>query len=188
MMNRRRALMTAQSPSRTEAFVKVGNPEIVGGILKTTSTNWITMSFPFAPSAGDTWEFVVALNRYNKNDFCNILDSPNYGLRFRSAWSNDSVKPYLGSTGTSYNIDDGSNNINCPVNTWVWVKFVFTGERYEYYRSLNGTTYTLVNTKAKTDVMASSLISFGSSTSQCYFNLNETYIKVNGVDFWKPYM
>lgn len=186
-MNRRRALMmAAKGGAVTECFIKYGNPVIVDGILQTTNTNdYITMDRAFDP--GDApWEFVLCLERTQKvGAYQIIIDSD--GIRLRTPWQSDNVKWYLAHS-SQWDIDDGSVTISCELGSKKWLKLTYDNGTYIYYRSTDGTTFTEIVKKTGKSTIKASTIRFGTTNSYADFDLNETYIKVNGSMFWKPYM
>ena len=169
----------------TECFVKTGDPVITDGIVRTTASAWITMDREFSPGT-DPWEIVIAFNRYQKTGAYQTIVTSN-GFQLKTPWDSNNVKIYLAHS-TQWDIQDGVNSFSAAVNTKVWFNITYNAGTYIYYRSTDETTYSEINRKTGASTIKASTIQFGSNNSLTDFDLNETYIKINGSVFWKPYM
>lgn len=192
MMQRRRALMGAEKDI-IENFVRIGNPTIVNGIMTPSADSWIEMKTPFDPD-NNYWEFVFKATSNYAYGWQNIIYSP--GIFYQA--NGPSVAIRLKSEGqSSWDIATGSTNFQLNTNVPTWIKTGLYhnqyGDFYAVYRSTDGVNYTLVQSfNPKTNPIAPGKIVFGmkasnTQTVKANYDLNETYITVNGVVVWKPY-
>ena len=104
---------------------------------------------------------------------------------------------YLSSTGSSWDIvSEAHGSTSIQTNTWYYVKLEFTGSAYVLSLSTDGQTWTTDSTttsSASVYVSSQPMViggSFYSSTNISPWNgeidLSESYIKINGSDWWVP--
>ena len=176
-----------------ENFDKVGTPLIVDGIYTPSADSWIVTKDDFDPDT-DLWEFVFKINRTGTSGFQNLISG---GAIFYQA-NGTSVAIRLKSEGSSsYDIADGSKAFLIKANTPTWVKTGYYHNEYGYfyavYTSTDGINYTLAQTfNPVANPINPGKIIFGSKASNtnavtAEYDLNECYIKVNGVTVWTPY-
>ena len=196
LMARRRALMAARGGGGTqENFLRVGNPVIENGILKSTNTDgdYITTIADFDPQR-TPWEIVFKLYRPSNYGFETVLQSA--GITLQSPWNGNGFKLFL--YGDDTTITGGQTQRECPSGESRWLKLCYSGSRYDYGVSADGSTYTYVsgNTTPFTGYdgigngtipIKAGKIAFGKKTL-AEIDLTETIIKVNGSVWWKPYI
>ena len=195
LMTRRRAIMAAQGGASQENFLRVGNPVIENGILKSTNTDgdYITTIADFDPQR-TPWEIVFKLYRPSLSGYETMLKSA--GMMLKTPWDNQNMKLYL--YGDDTTITNGATGRACPAGESRWLKLCYNGSRYDYGVSSDGSAYTYVsnkttpftgydNIKNGTIPIKAGIIAFGKQTL-AEIDLTETVIKVNGSVWWKPYI
>ena len=175
-----------------ENFDRIGNPSIVNEVMSPSADSWIVTKDDFDPNT-DLWEFVFKINRTGITGFQNLIS----GSIFYQA-NEASVAIRLRSEGSSsYDIATGNKSLSIPTNTPTWVKTGYYHNEYGYfyavYTSTDGINYTLAQTfNPVANPINPGKIIFGSKASNtnavtAEYDLNECYIKVNGVTVWTPY-
>ena len=97
-----------------------------------------------------------------------------------------------GGNGSS-NIVDIDSSYSIKANTTYWFKAEFTGSKYNFYASTDGTSWTQVTSVSSNSILTDNYsmnigrrnYSAGSYPWLGEIDLNESYIKVNGEYFWQ---
>ena len=178
----------------TENFTRVGSPTITDGILGNLSgSNYL--DFPGVNiGTADSWEiFTKVKTGSSTSSSYYILGGGDGKVCFDYGIAGNVWKFYLSSNGSSWNLASNINkNIQTSTSTWYYVKFYFTGTKYEMDVSTDGETWTNVAEFASTTkVYNCPTMRVGNSNDRSwpwkdYIDLNETYIKVNGEIVWIP--
>ena len=184
-------------------YTKVGSPIIVNGVASGfSSSDYLTM--PSFNPGNNPWEMVLCFNTPKESDMNSwgvlfgTKNANQKGIRILSGISGGSKYFQVIFTGPSGRIGYiGEQPTATPLqpNTKTWIKTIFNGSVYKVYTSLNGSDYTEVSESVTSSTSISSDNSeyhFGeglssSSASISYtgsIDLNETYIKVNGVTWF----
>ena len=176
-------------------YVKVGSwieEDVVGTF---TSSNYLSLPTTFKPE-NKPWEMCfkihtpvsyaasVIFGKYSSNTY--------YGLRLELATNGNIYYLVSGASGTTY-IFEGYGNNTYPLDSDVYVKFSFLGDKYIAYISIdNGLTWLL----DKEFVSSTPLFAYDSASTIGYslgvglplagcVYLNESYIKIDGKDWWR---
>lgn len=176
-----------------ENFTKVGSPTITDGVLgNLTGSNYL--EFPgVGIGSADTWEIFTKVKTGSAvNSSYYILGGGGTSC-FDFGIAGYVWKFYLSSNGSGWDLASNiSNNINASTSTWYYVKFYFTGAKYEMDVSTDGETWTNVAEYASTTkVYDCPTMRVGNTNDRNwpwkdYIDLNETYIKVNDKIVWRP--
>lgn len=184
-LNKSALVSLFESAPYNVGYTKVGNPTIVDGVASGFSANDYLYISDF-PYTSNNWEIQVkastTVDAYQQR--C-IYCSSSFQLRIPgrniSMWELyiDGVNTYLG--------DDSYTIASYP-----YVKLVKTGSYIDAYLSHDGISYTQVASNVSIGSVQDGALSFSASGNiwKGYIDLNNTYIKVNGVPWFtgKPAM
>lgn len=188
LMARRRALMMAKESGPVENFDRVGDPTIINGILTPSETSWIKSKTSFQPGS-NMWEIVFRIKRYNTNGYQDIFFSDGILIQAYGA----SAKLYLKEiNGSSYNICNGTAERSIALNSILYVRIAFDGNKYYFGTSSDGVTYSNV-TVTSSKKISTGKIQLGykaSNTVYVHANyyLDDTYVKIGDTVWWTPYI
>jgi len=176
-------------PYDVENFNKIGNPTIENEIVTGfNSGNYLTLPELFLPG-NNTWEMVFKVNSRTTN-YSQLIGSEDDGNGIGIFINGGRFFVSAGIGGWYY--DTGLDN-GVIANTDYWVKFEFTGSEYILSSSTDGIHYndskavSNSNTLNSTNVVK---IGYGSRMSASWdgtIDLSESYIKVDGSYWWRPY-
>lgn len=176
-----------------ENFTKVGSPTITDGVLgNLTGSNYL--EFPgVGIGSANTWEIFTKVKTGSAVNSSYYILGGGGTACFDFGIAGYVWKFYLSANGNSWNLASNiSNNINASTSTWYYVKFYFTGTKYEMDVSTDGETWTNVAEYASTTkVYDCPTMRVGNTNDRNwpwkdYIDLNETYIKVNDKIVWRP--
>ena len=176
-----------------ENFTKVGSPTITDGVLGNLSgSNYL--EFPGVNiGTADSWEIFTRVKTGSATYSSYYILGGGGTACFDYGIAGNVWKFYLSSNGSSWNIaSDINKGISASTSTWYYVKFYFTGTKYEMDISTDGETWTNVAEFASTTkVYNCPTMRVGNTNDRNwpwkdYIDLNETYIKVNGEIVWRP--
>jgi len=186
--------------SALENTISKPNVNIAGGLTNDncilsgfSASDYATLKDTFAPST-DTWEMVFKVKTGNDLTpeqiiYCTSTQSMSL-LTVSSHF-----RLYLSSTGSSWDIANGSNatgTFNIQANTDYYVKVAFTGSAYTLSYSTDGTNYTQdisVTSSSSIYSTGTSYIGKHSNASLGWYwtgsiDLTGSYIKINSVNWW----
>ncbi len=172
-------------------YTAVGSPTIVDGVASGFSgSSYMTMAFPNNVSTITEWVFKAKLTSEGLRSHYNYLfrrgnfQCSAYGTQ-GGTFSTPTM--YLPGPNASY----AFTGFVPTVDTWFWLKYTYDGTTVRLYSSLDGVNYTLRNTINDVSVSAPGgnfYIGYADTNAESYFggsiDLNETYIKVNGVSWF----
>lgn len=181
-------------------FTKIGSPTInenTGLASGFSGSNYCKLPQAFNPGSS-AWEAVVCLSATSistsvethffgcytdQNSFVMTLKYKN-GLYYATC--------YLSSNGSSFDIALSTPDIPFSLNTKTWIKLQFTGTQYILSTSTNKIDWTSQTISSSLSIYPNRDVYFGAcwipndSYLQGTIYLDETYIKINGEDWWTP--
>ena len=193
-LNKSALVSLFESAPYNVGYTKVGNPTIVDGVASGfRTTSYLQLNSTFNPE-NNPWEMGfkikvlrVGIDQYFVGRFIN--ESYGFTVGFSS---NNLLSLWISGNGTSWNIINGlRSSRKFSLNEEVWIKIGFTGSLYFMEYSLDGSSIYERKEVKNTSTIYSGSILFGNSYRYEYYyegsiDLNETYIKVNGVPWFGP--
>lgn len=181
-----------QNSSNTKQWIKsnvnyVGSVKDNQGVLSEFSTsNYATLPNRFAPTASDTWEVVLKINRLSTNDG-GLLGYNSSGL-FNFNIVSSKLCLHLSTVTNSWNIGEITGQTTLSTNTDYWVKVAFDGSSYQIFLSTDGDLYTIEGTLTSSSVpvypTTTMLGICNTFAHNGIIDLNESYININGERWW----
>ena len=179
----------------------IGNLTNNDGVLSGFSaSNYAKLNKSFQPSSA-SWEIVFKINTGNTpsgaifgNTGFTYQNAPQVGINGDSKFQ--IYVPANDSQYGGHNIVDGATGTHTVLaNTTYWIKLYFTGSEYVFDYSLDGETYINDYSYTSSTIMYQPNVTFNIGynswdvSSVDFFtgtiDLNESYIKVNGVTWWR---
>ena len=177
----------------------VGSPTIINGVASGFSTaNYLKITQIVPLNSANNWEMRV---KFKVNSFANegTIYSEQGNIAYNSKFDvNTNGKIYYLASNThsdSFNVINITGNTTLSLNTWYWLKAVFTGSAYNFYLSTNG-NFNGEEILDGTVTSSAKLLNYewglGSAgrTDQYHFpldgsiDLSECHIKINDQDWW----
>ena len=188
-------------------MAKQYNVNIIGNLINNdgvlsgfSASNYAKLNKSFQPGSA-SWEIVYKINTDNTpsgaifgNTGFTYQNAPQVGINSNSKFQ--IYVPANGTQGGGHNIVDGATGTYTVLaNTTYWIKLYFTGSEYAFDYSLDGETYINDYSYTSSTIMYQPNVTFNIGynswdvSSVDFFtgtiDLNESYIKVNGVTWWQ---
>lgn len=198
-LNKSALVSLFESAPYNVGYEKVGNPTIVDGVVSEFSENDYLILSTYNPlKDAKNWEFkskIKTPENYSVRTSYPVLGVVHSGIVSINISNSGKLRLYIG------NLDNWTvaviGTTTLTKDTVYWIKAKFTGEKYELEISQDGKNYTVEASVVSSNKPISSdfpltlgvgFISRFSYTGS--IDLNETYIKVNGVPWFtgKPAM
>lgn len=166
-------------------YTKVGNPTIVDGVASNFSANNGILTTSNLPLANANIDIEIAINANTISNNAQQRAFSCGGLYIRSLGHDPAWNIYFGEEASAVSMG--------LVSTYPYIKIIRTSGIWYCYRSSNGSSYEQVGTPTAGAALDTSLCSIGGGHSLAWagsINLNNFYIKVNGVPWFtgKPAM
>lgn len=188
----------------TQNFITAGNLTITNRVASGfSSSSYLKLQNVFNPG-NNTWEAVFRVKTGNDVDAFQCINGSGVltGADCQGFCIDvSSVKflYFISSNGTSWDIASAKfGETSLQTNTWYYVKLEFTGSAYILSVSTDGTSYTqdaIVASSQKIFVSSQPMAiggNFYNSLNEAPWkgsiDLSQSYIKINGSNWWVPYV
>lgn len=169
----------------------IGSPTIVDGVVSNLSmNNYVTI--PDFPSGVTNFEIMLKVN-FKQFGVWQHFFTTSYLYSVTISCSNAGVlRLYLSSNGTSWDLSNGNGKTQLTAGVTYYIKLTFDGSTYRLFVSPDKTDWKEEVTVSSTKSVASNN-SYGcmgkgwtkEPASYTSFDLNESYIKIDGQTWWE---
>lgn len=168
-----------------DSYTKVGSWIDDGVVGSFTTANYLTLPKTLTVNS-NSWELCFKF-KINSAKFNGLFGYTGTGLVKIFVDSDNKFTAALGNSADSFNAGTIKGNV-LSLNTWCWVKLVFTGSAYELYESIDGIDYSLTSTiKTSTTSLFPSVTQFGYTRDGAFdgsIDFSQSYIKINDELWW----
>ena len=170
-------------------YTKVGSPTIVNGVASGFSENDY-LKINAVPNIVTSFEFGVKVNTGNLYAYCTIFGNNSTNRHSPQIEYNSSNNSIYFTTPLSDFTWGREIKYTVSSNTNYWFKYIFENNKCSAYVSSDGISYALINQVSQPSIGWDEWMQIGADQSKDYWkgsiDLNETYIKVNGVPWFGP--